>query len=133
MATKSTLFIYRMYKVSMKEEGIYRNDSPSVFLYRARANALGLKDFNRHREGGETQCGLCGEEDEDLGHFILRCREIGERDCDMVERMRGENDNETLGLLLFSRGEIKDVGMMIYRMWGERTLKLGVIEGGSSV
>ena len=74
MATKNTLYIYRRYKVGVKEEDIYRNDGPSVFLYRARANALGLNDFNRHRGGGdmrETLCGLCGEEVEDLGHFML--------------------------------------------------------------
>ena len=42
MATKNTLYIYRRYKVGVKEEDIYRNDGPSVFLYRARVNALGL-------------------------------------------------------------------------------------------
>ena len=107
MATKNTLYIYRRYKVGVKEEDIYRNDGPSVFLYRARANALELNDFNRHRGGGgidETLCGLCSEEVEDLGHFMLRCRVLEERDSELIERRRGVNDNETLGSLLFSGG-----------------------------
>ena len=82
MERKSSLYIYRLYKESVKEEGIYRNNRPSVYLYRARANVMGLNDFNRHqREEARriTLCGVCGEEDEDLGHFILRCRGIGER------------------------------------------------------
>ena len=42
-------------------------------------------------------CKICGEEEEDLCHFILRCRGIRERDERMVERMRGVDDVETLG------------------------------------
>ena len=135
MATKNTLYIYRRYKVVVKEEDIYRNDKPSIFLYRARANALGLNDFNRHRGRGgidETMCGLCSEEVEDLGHFMLRCRVLEERHSELIERMRGVNDDETLGSLLFSGGEIKEVGIMIYRMWGERMFKLGMIEEGGA-
>ena len=49
MNEKSTLYIYRIYKEGVKEEEIYRNDGPSVYLYRARANAMGLNDFNRHQ------------------------------------------------------------------------------------
>ena len=43
----------------------------------------------------------------------------------MIESMRGVNDEETLGRLLFTGGHIKEVGMMIYRMWGERINKMG--------
>ena len=107
METKSTLRVYRRYKVGVREEDIYRNDGPSVCLYRARANALGLNDFNRHGrevDERETLCGLCGEEVENLGPFVLRCKELNERDVAMVERMRGESEEETLGALLFEGG-----------------------------
>ena len=43
----------------------------------------------------------------------------------MVERMRGVDDVETLGKLLFTGGQVREVGMMIYRMWGERSIKMG--------
>ena len=43
METKSTLHVYRRYKVGVKEEDIYRNNGPSVYLYRAMANALGVE------------------------------------------------------------------------------------------
>ena len=128
MNEKSTLYIYRIYKEGVKEEEIYRNDGPSVYLYRARANAMGLNDFNRHQREVDrrvTLCGVCGEEDEDLCHFILKCRGIRERDERMIESMRGVNDVETLGRLLFTGGHVKEVGMMIYRMWGERINKMG--------
>ena len=39
--------------------------------------------------------------------------------------MRGVNDVETLGKLLFTGGRLNEVGMMIYRMWGERSRKMG--------
>ena len=78
----------------------------------------------------ETLCGLCGEEVEDLGHFVLRCKELNERDVALVERMRGESEDETLGALLFGGGVVKEVGIMIYRLWGERSSRMGVIEGG---
>ena len=128
MNRKSSLYIYRIYKEGVKDEDIYRNDGPSVYLYRARANVMGLNDFNRHqREEARrvTLCGICGEEDEDLCHFLLRCRGISERDDRMIERMRGVDDVDTLGKLLFTGGHVKDVGTMIYRMWGERSTKMG--------
>ena len=121
MDEKSTLYIYRRYKEGVKEENIYRNDGPSVSLYRARDNVMGLNDFNRHQREEirrETLCGICGEEVEDLCHFVLRCKGLEERDEAMVERMRGVNEEETLGRLLFTGGHVKDVGMMIFRMWG---------------
>ena len=119
--------------MGVRDEDIYRNDGPSVYLFRARTNALGLNDFNRHGrevDERETLCRLCGEEVEDLGHFMLRCKELNERVDVLVDRMRGENDRETLGALLFEGGELKEVGSMIYRLWGERSSKMGVIEGG---
>ena len=112
----------------MKEERLYRNDGPSVYLFRARANVMGLNDFNRHHRDEVrrvTVCGICGEEDEDLGHFMLRCEGISERDERLVERMRGVDEVETLGKLLFTGGCVKEVGMMIYQMWGERSFKMG--------
>ena len=128
MDEKSTLYIYRIYKDGAREENIYRNDGPSVSLYRARANVMGLNDFNRHQREEirrETLCGICGEEVEDLSHFMLRCKGLEERDEEMVERMRGVDEIETLGRLLFTGGHVRDVGMMIYRMWGERSIKMG--------
>ena len=41
MEMKSTLRVYRRYKVGVKEENIYRNDGPSVYLYRARKTRWG--------------------------------------------------------------------------------------------
>ena len=50
------IYIYRRYKVGVREEDIYRNDGPSIYLFRARTNALGLNDFNRHgREVDERE------------------------------------------------------------------------------
>ena len=54
-------------------------------------------------------CKICGEEKEDLCHFILSCRGIRERDERMVERMRGVDEVETLDKLLFTGGHVQGV------------------------
>ena len=78
----------------------------------------------------ETLCGLCGEEVENLGHFVLRCNELNEMDVALVERMRRESEDEILGVLLFGGEVVREVGIMIYRLWGERSSRMEIIEGG---
>ena len=45
---------------------------------------------------------MCGAEREDVKHFVLKCRSLEHRrDGELIERVKGENDEETLGNLLF--------------------------------
>ena len=68
---------------SMNSLGIYKikekilkknvdNSSGSILLYRCRSNTLKL-GWRIGLEGGETRCGMCPEENEDLVHFLKLC------------------------------------------------------------
>ena len=103
----------------IKEEKYYDNMEASVILFRARANTLNLNINNRHRRGdGNTTCEICGEGEEDLSHFILKCRKLeGKRNKELF----GEGEEEgVIGKLLFSGERIQDVKVMLGRMWRER-------------
>ena len=110
---------YRDWKKKIKEERCYDNTEASVILFRARANTLNLNTNNRHRRGGGiTTCEICGEGEEDLSHFILKCRKL-ERKRD--RELFGEGEEEVvIGKLLFSGERIQDVKVMLGRMWKER-------------
>ena len=79
-------------------------------------------------------CGICGAEIEDLGHFILRCSKLeDERDTNLIDEHKGDNEIETLGNLFFLGGEIDRVGLMTKRLWKARKYwinRLGLEEGG---
>ena len=75
--SKTSLQMYQSAKNNIKEETIYDNTPASVVLFQARTNSLPLEDRKRH-ESKETTCRLCGEETEDLGHFILICTKLSE-------------------------------------------------------
>ena len=108
MDTKSTLKIYRNYKLEIKEEKFYNNGEASRLLFRARSNTMALNDRFRHDKGGNrrnTGCSLCGAEYENLEHFILKCDKLeGDRNRDLIRKARGADDGETLGNLLFRGG-----------------------------
>ena len=75
--SKTSLQMYQSAKNNIKEETIYDNTPASVVLFQARTNSLPLEDRKRH-ESKESTCRLCGEETEDLGHFILSCTKLSE-------------------------------------------------------
>merc|ERR1711874_923980 len=77
MNRKTSLKIYKLEKKEIGYEYCYRNNSYSRFLARARTNTLqleehkgkGLKNYN-------TKCKLCGEETEDMVHFLTICKKL---------------------------------------------------------
>ena len=74
MENKDSLYIYKKWKTTIKEEGMYDNTFASVIFFRARANTLTLNRKNRHT-GGDTSCCFCKNIEEDLIHFLLLCPE----------------------------------------------------------
>ena len=79
MNTKSSLEIYRNYKLEIKEERFYNNGEASRLLFRARSNTMALNDRFRHDRGGNrrnTGCTLCGADYENFEHFIFTMRRI---------------------------------------------------------
>ena len=77
MKSKSSISVYRERKINIKEETCYDNKPESIIWFKARTNSLPLNDRKRHTSG-ETGCQMCGEEVEDLTHFLLFCREYNE-------------------------------------------------------
>ena len=73
--SKVSLRLYTQNKETMQEEKCYDNRPASTTWFRARTNCLQLNDRNRFGNQ-ETNCKLCEEEVEDLGHFILDCKAL---------------------------------------------------------
>merc|ERR1711954_28407 len=67
--------IKKRFKGKIKDDGCFDNKFSSILLFRARSNTLKLNTENRHRNGN-TKCDLCGDEKEDLIHFLLDCKEL---------------------------------------------------------
>ena len=107
----------------MKEDR-YDNRRPSQILFQARANCMALNERNRHREGGETSCEICGEEElENLGHFLLACGSLDrERDDEVMERNSGATAEEWIGNILWKEEDIERVKEMIGKMWQRRAV-----------
>ena len=76
-SSKTTLGIYNLFKTSIKEEtSIYDNTEESRILFKARTNTLNLNWRNRFKVNPDeidTTCPMCGENEETLEHFLLRC------------------------------------------------------------
>ena len=102
LGSKSSLNLYKRFKKEIKEERVYDNRFSARLLGRARANTLDLNDRKRFQRG-DTSCGLCRAEKEDLCHCLLECRELEHRRIrTLLEKAREESDEETMGTLLFN-------------------------------
>ena len=78
MSRKQSLRFYIQEKKEIHYDLCYRNSINSTFYARARINALKLEEHKgRGIENYNKKCKLCGEEDEDLVHFISKCKKIG--------------------------------------------------------
>ena len=85
-----------------------------------------MNDFNRH-QGGVVRCEMCGGEWEDLIHFTLKCNGLEDkRNHEIVNKMRGSNERETIGNLLFrTKGEdLEEVKKMLKKMWYARKSRI---------
>ena len=114
---QSSASLYRDHKRKIEEEKIYDNSKASEVLFRARANRITLEIFNSHN-GGDTTCKICGEGEEDLEHFIMKCSKLeGFRRRDLIGEGSGR---ETLGKILFDKKGIGEVKTMLGKLWRER-------------
>ena len=115
---KKTMHIYKEYKKEIKEEE-YENDFESTLWYRARANCLKLEDKNRETN---KECKLCGEEIENLEHFLLKCGRLETiRTQDIrLQKPHNENVNEVIGEFLFTKDDINTKKEILKKMWQKR-------------
>ena len=132
LGRKSTLELYRTWKTEMGQEDSYDGRPDSIVWFRARTNCLTLGDRNRH-QGQETDCFMCGQETEDIRHFILDCRELETVRETMtgLQRPRREDWMEVIGEFLYGEEKMRNRGEL-YRLWRERERRRGEgIENGS--
>ena len=124
LGQKSSLVIYREWKKEIGNvDWIYDNTPASEILFRARTNTLNLRDRKRFK-GEETKCLICGEELENLQHFLLECEGYKEERITSMKLQQPyrENRSEVIGRFLFEiknekEAEVKET---IYKMWWKR-------------
>ena len=120
LGRKTTLELYRTWKTEMGQEDSYDGRPDSVIWFKARTNCLTLGDRNRHI-GGETDCFMCGQETENLRHFLLDCGELEttRRTMTGLQRPRREDWREVMGEFLFGEEKMRNRGEL-YRLWRKR-------------
>ena len=124
ISRKPRASLYKEYKGEIKEEKIYDNTYASELLFGARANSLDLNDLKKHT-GGDTVCDVCGEE-EDLIHFLVRCKGLDDRrDEELVAKFRGSDDRSTAGRILFETtgDDVERLKRMLRNLWSSRKIK----------
>merc|ERR1712179_901939 len=121
LAEKTTLKYYAMGKTEIGYNYCYRNNMNSTFLARARVNSLRLEEaVGRGNKYHNKICKLCGKEDEDIVHFIVKCKALEtKRRYDLLDRSI-ENPEERLVELLFRQQDFQGAGRMIRDLWFKR-------------
>ena len=118
LENKISLRWYLLGKQQIAYEHCYKNNKQSAFLAKARINSLQLKvhlgsvipDYDR-------KCKLCGEEDEDLEHFLVKCKELeNARDRDIMSGPETSPQEKTIEIL-FRNGNHQKTAEMIRKMW----------------
>ena len=60
-----------------------------------------LNELKERWGKGSSRCDLCGEEKEDLEHFVLKCPRLESKRRGVIGRFKRNGDRDTLGILLF--------------------------------
>ncbi len=117
MERKSSLKIYREFKLKIKEKNSNDNRDSSKYLFQARTNTLPL-NTTKHHTGGDTKCELCDNENEDLIHFLIDCKELeNKRNKQIMEKNLNQDKEVMAGKILFGKEDKEDIKYMIDRMW----------------
>lgn len=116
LQSKSTLHVYKNFKLNIKEEYFYDNTYESILLFRARSNTLKL-NWRQRFEGGDVECKLCdGGAEEDLEHFLIQCSALS-----AIRRSFDLEREEVHSLLLFNdRLDADRIKKFVGAMWQER-------------
>ena len=109
---------YRLGKLEIGYDNCYRNNSHSAFLAKARTNSLQLEEHKgRGVQNYEATCKLCGEETEDIVHFVIKCEKLeSKRDYGVIDQYI-QNPEERMRKLLFENEHHQEIGKMIKNLW----------------
>ena len=132
MSQMSSLYIYREFKGEMGS-GSFVGGKEAVTWFRARVNCLGFGDQRWERRG--DRCKLCGQEGEDLVHFLLTCERLDEmrRQSVQLQRPRMERPVDQVGEFLFGRQMEEQKRRLLHKMWMMRGGILGTQTGNCRV
>ena len=121
MSKKQSLRFYIKEKSEIQYDLCYRNSLSSTFYARARINSLKLEEQKgRGKVNYNKSCRLCEEEEEDLVHFITKCKNIEQkRDYNLLDR-EIKDPEERMRTLLFRKERRQDIGKMIKNLWDLR-------------
>ena len=121
MFHKPTLKWYRIGKEKIEYEMCYRNNSCSAYLAKARTNSLQLEEhLGRGLPNYDTTCKLCGQGEEDLEHFMVKCQELeGKRNPRLMEGPPMSSEEKTIHIL-FRNNKYQETATMIKDMWNLR-------------
>ena len=88
---------------------------------RARINALQLEEHKgRGKENYDATCKLCGEEIEDIIHFIAKCKSLeSKRNYNIINKEIVDHEERTKDVLYRNKNH-NDIGIMIKIMWESR-------------
>ena len=94
----------------------------SKLLARARTNTLQVEEFVHRRDRGHSKiCKLCGIEDEDLKHFLLRCPRLrSRRNRILMRKWYNVDKDQQLINILFNEKYFDKVRKMTRAMWNLR-------------
>ena len=118
---KSTLKYYKEGKTKMGYEFCYRNNINSMFYARARLNSLKLEEAKgRGKPYYDKICKMCGLEEEDLLHFIIKCPTLERRRNYSILDNSLQVPEERLIQCLYKQRNYQEIGRMIKEMWYAR-------------
>ena len=121
LTNKTTLKYYAMGKTEIGYNHCYRNNMNSTFLARARVNSLKLEEaVGRGNIFHDRMCKLCGQEEEDIVHFIVKCKALEtKRNYALLDRSI-VNPEERMVKLLFKQKDFQGAGKMVKELWFKR-------------
>ena len=108
-------------KNEIKEEKRIDNSLASKLWFRGRSNTMNLNIDNKYMKKGSTVCDLCEEEDEDMSHFLLRCKKLEkERDYSFMKKKEDEDDEVILEKIFFGITDEESIKEMLTKMHRKR-------------
>ena len=120
MEKRTSLKVYKRWKVKIKEDNIYDNTPASTVLFQARTNTLPLNSRKKFTNE-DIKCSLCNAEEETLEHFLLKCPILREVRNESIELQQPymEDEEEVVMNYLFENGQntMEEKKRNLYNMW----------------
>ena len=117
-------------KLKIKYDECYSNRTASKYLAKARTNSLQVREVlgrtkENRKNNYDTTYQLCGEEEENLEHFMIKCNKLeGKRDREIMDTLKSIEGKRKLPHLLFEMKDWEKTSNMVYKLWHLRKILL---------